>query len=401
MNGNLAIEESVDNVVERTDTVRALFVVDSTFPGEGGAESQARKLAIALSSHNTTVEFVSPRVLKELPINDTVDGFLSHRINYPHIRILGAAIMMVRFAWYLFKRRNDFDVIHVHITRFLAAIAVLMRPLTGIPVITKISGYFEFSGGVLDPNARFNPVNALLRSALRRIDYVQTISVQTLERLKQAGFSDKQIQYIPNGIDTNEAIRKSGRDADQADRESTPLVFGYCGRIRRVKGTEILIKSFMDLVASDPSRKVKLRIAGGGRALEGFRQWVKEQGLEEKIELLGTIQDTHAFYKSLDVYIQPSFAEGLPNSVMEAMVAGLPILATDVGGNNDLVDHGSEGWLFEAGDGAALTALMQRCIDTPDELGSLGQRGRERIVRTYDFSSVIDDLMELYRGRKN
>ncbi len=393
----VAIDNRIDTIKTNAAPIRVLFVVDSTFPGAGGAEAQARKLARALNSQNAQIEFVSPRTVLELPVNDTVDGTPCHRIHYPHIKFIGAGILLVRFAFYLFKRRNDFDVVHVHITRLLATVAVLMRPLTGLPVIAKISGYFEFKGGILDPDSK-NPANAFLRSTLRRIDYVQTISVQTRERLLEAGFAEKQIKFIPNGIDSAESIEKLELTSDEADADKDTMVFGYCGRLRQIKGVEVLIDAFSAFVKTNPDVPAKLRIAGGGILFEKLTQQVQAIGLTDCIEFLGTVEDTHDFYSTLDVYIQPSFAEGLPNSVIEAMVCGLPILATNIGGNKDLVNHDKEGWLFEAGDSEALSALMQRCIDEPTELTRFGENGRARIVDTYDFSSVTRDLMDLYRA---
>ncbi len=392
------IDDAVDGVTESLRPVRILFVVDSKFPGPGGAESQARKLARSLmANHNATVEFVSPQVVKDMPVSDSVDGLPNHRVSYFHIKYIGAVLLMLHFAWYLFKRRNDFDVVHVHITRLLATVAVLMRPITGLPVIAKISGYFEFSGGVLDPDGSVG--NIPLRWVLRRLDYVQTISVQTRERLLQAGFSEQQIKFVPNGIDSQESIRLTTPEAGDSDKDPNALVFGYCGRLREIKGVELLVDGFADLVANNPGRAVKLRIAGGGTLFESLTQKIQALGLNDCIEMLGTVDNTHAFYRTLDVYVQPSFAEGLPNSVIEAMVAKLPVLATNIGGNKDLVTHESEGWLFEAGDTAGLTQLMQRCIDEQDKLTTFGQQGQQRIIETYDFSSVTEDLMELYRGQ--
>ena len=377
---------------------RVLFVVDSTFPGAGGAEAQAEKLAKAFKSKNVYLEFVSPRTLPDMSDYELVDGTPCHRISYPHIKYLGAALLLIRFAWFLFKRRKDFDVVHVHITRFLAAVAVMMRPLTGLPVITKISGYFEFKGGILDPDSK-NPANAFLRKTLRKIDFVQTISVQTRERLLEAGFSESQIKYIPNGIDSKESIRTLDQLPTRDSASLNTLVFGYCGRLREVKGVEELVDSFIDFAKKQPNQDVKLRIAGGGKLFKTLNDRVIENGLEDRVELLGPVDNTLEFYKSLDVYIQPSFAEGLPNSVIEAMVCGLPVLATDIGGNRDLVDHDKEGWLFEAGDTDALTALMQRCVDDVDSLSSMGLQGRERIVAAYEISSVTDSLLGLYRAK--
>jgi len=400
MSSNVTLSEEASEAKTNSNPLRVLIVVDSTFPGPGGAESQARKLAASLDKKGVVAEFLSPRILEHQGIDTPIDGLPSHRIDYPKIRVMGGAILVLRFAWYLFKRRNDFDVIHVHITRLLAATAVAMRPLTGLPVIAKISGFFEFNGGVLDTDSR-SIGNSALRYLLRRINYVQTISEQTREKLVAAGFSDSQIRFIPNGIDTAQRVARKRSRAATHSRASDALVFGYCGRLRRVKGIQVLINSFAELVKSRPGENVKLRIAGGGSAINDLRARCHELGVSHHVQWLGEIENTADFYETLDVYIQPSFAEGLPNSVMEAMLAGLPVLATDIGGNNDLIDHDQEGWLFDAGDVQALSSLMGRCLDEPSALNRLGAQGRERLVTSYDFSIVTTKLMELYRGEEN
>jgi len=377
--------------------VRVLFVVDSTFPGAGGAEAQARKLAKALTAKGAVLEYVAPRTHDFQTVNEVLDGLPLHRIKYPLVKFFGAIVLLVHFAWYLYKRRNDFDVIHVHITRLLASVAVAMSAITGVPVIAKISGYFEFKGGVLDSEA-INPANALLRRTLRRIDYVQTISGQTREKLLEAGFKDEQILFIPNGVDTSEAVGSTDATAEPTGSNTDTLTFGYCGRLREIKGVHILIDAFETLVKSQPKGSVTLRIAGDGDRYEELSQRVADAGLGDSIEFLGNVDDTGPFYKSLDVYVQPSFAEGLPNAVIEAMVSRLPIIATNIGGNSDLVTHEKEGWLFKAGDAKALSVLMQQCVEQRSSLAAVGLVARTRIVENYDINAVADDLLEVYRG---
>lgn len=377
--------------------VRVLFVVDSTFPGAGGAEAQALKLGRALTAKGVELEFVAPRTFDDQSVDEIVEGLPLHRIKYPLIKMFGAIILLVRFAWYLYKRRNDFDIIHVHITRLLASVAVAMRAITGVPVVAKISGYFEFEGGVLDTEAK-NPGNTILRGILRKIDYVQTISGQTREKLHDAGFKDEQILFIPNGIDTTESDRIDAELSKPSNKEANTLVFGYCGRLREIKGVHILIDAFDEFAKTQPKGSVKLLIAGDGNCYNTLSQRVESQGLTDCIEFLGNVDDTNSFYRSLDVYVQPSFAEGLPNAVIEAMVCRLPVLATNIGGNSDLITHDVEGWLFEAGDVQALTRLMQQCVDQRDTVNAMGAVGRKRIVDNYDIDSVTDDLLEVYRG---
>jgi len=79
----------------------------------------------------------------------------------------------------------------------LAAIAAVLKPFVKRPVITKISGFFEFSDGILDDSKRWLPINFLVRRALRNVDYFQTISGETREKLLAAGYSDEQISFVP------------------------------------------------------------------------------------------------------------------------------------------------------------------------------------------------------------
>lgn len=371
--------------------LRLLFAVDSRFPGLGGAESQALKLALALREKGAFVEFVTPRVLKSQTLEESFHGFTVKRVDYPHIRWVGSLVLMVCFARYLLANCKRFDALHVHITHLLAASAGFVRPWTGLPVMTKISGFYEFEGGVLDQRRRFMPLNFLIRRGLRHVDHVQTISEQTREKLLAAGFRDDQISFVPNGIDT--------RSAPQAPALSDSVVIGYCGRLREVKGVHVLLDAFAQAQAANPGKKLILRIAGSGETLSALQAQADALGVSEQIEWLGMIEDTDLFFKGLHIYVQPSFAEGLPNSVMEAMVEQRPVVASDVGGNNDLVEHGVSGLLFQVGDAAQLAAQLTRLMEEPELREQLAQAGRNMIVARFGFDHVTEQLLKLYRRK--
>lgn len=189
-----------DNAVQNESDLRILFVIDSLFPGIGGAEKQAVKLAQALKARDIQVEYVAPRVIKNGQDQPELNGIPITYIDYPHIKLFGSAVLMIKFAAFLVQRRNQYDYMHIHVTRLLTATAGLVRPFCNIPIVTKISGYFEFEGGVLDQRKRLHPINAVMRLAMRNVDYVQTISAQTRVKLLDAGFRENQIALIPNGI---------------------------------------------------------------------------------------------------------------------------------------------------------------------------------------------------------
>jgi len=378
--------------VQRQTSV--LFVVDSTFPGLGGAEIQALNLASALRERGVQVHFVSPRVHAHQRLRDSVDDFEVVRIDYPHIRIFGTAVLLCRFAGFLWRHRRDYQFLHVHVTRLLAAVASTMRPITGVPVVTKISGYFEFEGGVLDMQRRFAPLNRLLRYALRQVDYVQTISQETREKLLAAGFDDHRILLIPNGIDT----RRQASPPAQNDE----IVVGYCGRLRQIKGVHVLLDSFALACEKLPTENLKLRIAGDGEESESLQAQMRRLDLESRITFVGRVDDTDAFLSQLHVYVQPSFAEGLPNSVIEAMLAARPVIVSNIGGNRDLVKPGRSGYLFPAGDSEALAQkIVKLAAASPATRRQFGQAGRKVVVERYGFDRVATQLMELYRGQQN
>ncbi|MBX2883592.1 MAG: glycosyltransferase family 4 protein [Granulosicoccus sp.] len=371
--------------------LRILFAVDSNFPGFGGAEKQALKLARALRTQGIHVEFVSPQVDPEQALEEQVDGFSVTRIAYPKIPKFGALILMVLFRRYLINNAHRYDAVHVHITHLLAAAAGFARSQSQLPVITKISGYFEFEGGVLDQNQRFKPVNFIVRRGLRKVDHVQTISVQTRQKLLGAGFRESQIVFIPNGIELCEHPTPPPGD----DR----LVLGYCGRLREVKGVHILFQSIARLKELCADQALEVSIAGNGEARADLLALAEKLKIADQVRWLGRIEETSNFFRSLDIYVQPSFAEGLPNSVMEAMAEQRPVIASDIGGNSDLIDDNISGLLFPVGDASTLAQQILRLVDDPQLRNSIAIRGRENIASGYAMDQVISLLVEVYSGR--
>lgn len=369
--------------------LKVLFAVDCEFPGLGGAEAQALKLALSMRNRGATVEFVTPRILPSQSLEEIFHGFTIRRIDYPHIRFVGSLVLMAYFARYLRKNAHRFDAMHVHITHLMAATAGYVRKSTGLSVTTKISGFYEFEGGVLDQRKRFKPLNMLLRRGLRKVDFVQTISEETRQKLLEADFRPDQIKFIPNGIDTGE---KPNITAD-----SSIKTLGYCGRLREVKGVHILLDAFAKVLEKRPEANLRLSIAGSGSSSDELLDQASALGISKHIEWLGLIEDTQSYFRSIDIYIQPSFAEGLPNSVMEAMVEQQPVIASDIGGNNDLVEHEVTGLRFPAGDSTSLCEQIIRLLDDERLRQSIAVAGREVMEQRYDIERVVTQLAELYR----
>lgn len=381
----------IGSSAEKAETdLRILFVIDSRFPGLGGAEAQAVKLAQALSARGVNVEYLAPRVIKGAHNSDEYDGIPIRFIEYPHVKFLGSLFMMANFAAFLIKNRGNYDCMHVHVTRLLTATAGIVRPWSGIPILTKISGFFEFEGGVLDQRKRFHPVNALMRLAMRNVDYVQTISNETRQKLMDAGFREDQIALIPNGIDISKPASPMPRNEQ--------FTVGYCGRLREVKGVHVLLEGYAKCKRSRPDIEMRIKLAGDGNQEQELKTLATNLGIIDDVEFLGLVDDTASFYRTLDLYVQPSFAEGLPNAVIEAMHTGRAVLASDIGGNHDLIEESVSGHLFAAGDSDRLGELLIKCHDDPDDSIRMGKNGRAVIEEQYGMDNVIEQLVGVYRA---
>jgi glycosyltransferase involved in cell wall biosynthesis len=371
-------------------SLRILLVVDSYYPGTGGAERQARLLSRAFARAGHRVRVVAPRIDPADPARETLDGIPVERIVYPRIAMLGALVLCARFAWKILRERRQHDAIHVHMAENLAAVAGLLRPLLCASLTVKVSGASEFEGGILDPALRRRPLNALLNRWIRRSDNIQCISCFTYQRLLEAGYPQERLRMIPNGVDLPRYTPKT--PGEHAARSAARVA--YAGRLQPVKGVRVLIEAWSALAAA---HSADLVIAGDGDLREELEVRSAQLGLGKRIEFRGDIDDVPALLRDADIYVQPSFQEGMPNSVLEAMAAGLPIVATSVSGNVDLVTDGDNGLLVPPGDATALAAAIGRLLDDPALARRMGERSRMRVEREFGLPSVMARLEMAYR----
>ncbi|MDO6459854.1 glycosyltransferase family 4 protein [Granulosicoccaceae sp. 1_MG-2023] len=370
-----------------------LFVVDSFFPAMGGAERQSLVLARSLRERGVRVEFVCPQLDKSMPLQDSVDNFPITRIPFWRVKFLGAFLLMANFALYMNRHRNDYSYIHVHITKLLAATLGMLRGRLGCAVITKISGHAEFSGGVLDRRRRFNPAYRMMQRYIRRLDYVQTISQYTREVLIGSGFTDEQILLIPNAVEVERFDEPEFARGVKHER----LRIGFVGRVEQVKGLDVLLQA-VAMLPKDVRSRISVNIAGDGRYLSTIRALSASLGLDDTVAFLGAIDDVPGFLKTLDIYVQPSYAEGLSNAVLEAMCASLPVIASQISGNTDLVDNGRNGLLFPSGQAELLSQCLSRLTGDESARRGMGQAGRQVIESGYSSAAISQRLIGLYKN---
>jgi glycosyltransferase involved in cell wall biosynthesis len=171
------------------------------------------------------------------------------------------------------------------------------------------------------------------------------------------------------------------------------------GRLVPAKGQLILLGAVDQLVKS--KRNVRLRLVGGGPDRKSLEREVAKRGLGEHVIFEGMInqdQIRELFYKA-DVFALPSFAEGIPVALMEAMAMGIPCITTFVAGISELIREGIDGILVAPSDKDGLVHAIERLIDDPELCRNLGYAGRERVIEKYNLDRNVARLATVFKKR--
>jgi len=194
-------------------------------------------------------------------------------------------------------------------------------------------------------------------------------------------------RYAPASAPSRERRRELGLPPDE-------LVCGIVGRLSPEKDHRTLLTAMGALGRSGSSSH--LVIVGGG-PLEGeLKALVQSLGLEERVHFLGFRSDVAELLPLFDLFVLSSREEGISLTLIEAMAAGLPIVATRVGGNPEVVVDGETGLLVEAGQPEALAAALGSLLGDPDTRMRMGRRGREVALRRFDIERLIDEYQAIY-----
>lgn len=172
------------------------------------------------------------------------------------------------------------------------------------------------------------------------------------------------------------------------------LTIGTAGRLVAMKGVEFLIRAMALLRAEFPD--LRLEIAGTGPEHRALQEETRRQGLEECVAFLGWRDDLAELLSSWEVYIQSSVMEPFGLATVEAMAAGLPVVATEVGGLPEIVENGRTGWLVPARDAQALAARIRELLQDPEQRRAMGEAGRESARNHFSVESMTTQIVEVY-----
>ena len=217
------------------------------------------------------------------------------------------------------------------------------------------------------------------------------------KELVDSGIHEQRVSVIPNGVDTvrfspaTVPARRSLRAA--LGIPDSALVAAFAGRFQQGKGLELLVNAWKDTLRVSENKNIFLLLIGAG-PMEAL---LKNASLDEpRIIFTGWENDPERYLAASDIFILPSYGEGMPNTLLEAMSSGCACLATRIGGVTDIIEDGINGLLFSPGDRVSLAALLVSLISKPERTAALGTSGRQKVCADFSLTAVADRYIHLY-----
>jgi glycosyltransferase involved in cell wall biosynthesis len=399
---------------------RPAVVIATTFyrPVLGGAEAAAERLAVYLVRRGHRVTVLTKRTAVAHPATETIDGIAIARLPPVGERTGAGKWRFVPSLYRALLDHRDAGVVCCIDYRAIGLSALTARRRTGVPVIFQaqtdgvISGarmraWFEHVGAnPQGPTARL--ITWPIRAVYGRADAIACISRGIEQETLAEGVPRERVHYLPNPIDTRafspvtSDIRTQIRDSLGVARDAVLATF--VGRLSREKGVLELVRAWMN---ARPAAELVLI----GPAMTDHpwdvsreaRRLVTEHGLDGSVRFIGGQSTTSvaAWLRASDFSIQPSHFEAMGLAAAEAMAVGVPVIASDIGGYRDFIQHEQNGLLVAPHDIDGLASAIQRLIGSAELRARLGREARvtaeqfdERIVLGR-FAELIDRLASL------
>ena len=217
----------------------------------------------------------------------------------------------------------------------------------------------------------------------------------------QIGISQSKVIRICNGVDAARFIpRPSARlpIGPQGFVQSDSFIVGTVGRMQAVKDQLTLVRAFLHILQSYPDarREMRLVMIGDGPLRDDARKTLQAANAADLAWLPGERSDIPELMRSLDLFVLPSIAEGISNTILEAMACGLPVVATRVGGNSELVQEGITGVLVPPSNPSAMAEAIHSYLMQPGKVVAHGNAARDRVEKEFSLDLMIDRYLAVY-----
>lgn len=316
--------------------------------------------------------------------------------------IIGLAVRLRQLA-----RQARPDILHAHSPALNAIAALNAGRALGIPVVYEVRAFWEDAaadhGSSRPGSLRYRLTRALETYALRRADAVTTICDGLRRELCARGVPAHKITVIPNAVDALAFSTTAPEDHWLAHKLGLHghLVIGFIGSFYAYEGLALLLRAMPRLLAAQPA--LRLLLAGGGPQEAALRALAAQLGIQSAVVFAGRVPHAQvaAYYQLVDICVYPRLPMRLtelvtPLKPLEAMAQGRLVVASDVGGHRELVDHGKTGMLFRAGDAEALALAVLNLLLAPASCAALRRQARAFVETERSWSASVGRYAPVY-----
>jgi len=306
-------------------------------------------------------------------------SFACARPSHP-LKAVGYLVEAVLLIYWL--RKQEITHIHEHFA----------NPTAFVALLCKTYGGFSFSLSIHGPDVFYEVSSSALEEKVSEADFVRCIShyckSQLMRILPYTKWSHQHI--VRCGVDSNVYV--------PAERSGSQVPTILCvGRLCPAKGQHILLEACAAMYSQ--GRTLKVILVGDGPDRGSLEKLAHKLDMEPYVTFTGALgqNEVLGLYRNADVFVLPSFAEGVPVVLMEAMAMEIPSVSTRITGIPELIEHGKDGFLATPGDTESLTRQLEALLDDPDSAREIARAGRRKVLSKYNQNKNNSELAELFR----
>lgn len=365
--------------------IRVAFCLDNL--GVGGTELNAVRTAEHLDKQRIDLRLVTLQTSGPLRARFEAAGVPV--IPFPIGGLLSSSAVREGRRLTQYLRDSEIDIVHCHDIYTNVFVAPVAR-VAGVPAVICSRRWWQSL-----PDAKYRIANHL---AYRSSTRVLANGPAVARSLREGGIGASRVVMIPNFVDERAfAPLSNARRASLRESLAIPpnaLVIGSIARLAPVKDHATLLAAFASLVARHPS--LHLVLIGDGPCRAALEAQAAMLGVSAEVHFAGLVHGDLNMHAMFDIAVLPSLSEGFPNSVVEAMAAGCPVVATDVGGIPDAVMDGETGYLVPTQSPARLAGALELLIEDASLRARMGLAGQARARRHFHVTAVVPALEALY-----
>jgi L-malate glycosyltransferase len=388
---------------KKADTPNLVRVMDfrGTYKGGGGPD---KTILLSAAFHNRNRVDVLVTYLRDPKDREFQISERAAQLQIPFVEVKDRCLLDIICLRELNRliREKGLDLVHAHDEKTLLYGFLLKLLNPRLKIVCTCHLLLDYVRDDFPSAASY--LNFLLRKKVtsfltkRFAKPIMAVSLATKNQLLSEGMRDDDVIVLYNGIDVDSWQRRNGKGALRREMRLSQddLLVGTVARIDYQKD----FKTFFTVVRAVKARIPQARfvIVGDGKndELSQTKQLAVEMGLDQDVHFTGHRNDLLDMYSSFDLFLMTSLMEGLPNTVLEAMSMGIPVVSTRVAGVPELVVDGKTGYLCPVGDADFIAAKVIELLANPGARERFARNGRERVVESFSFKQRVLKLEDLY-----